>query len=77
MNNNIEKADKSNTVRIILNVPQDLDEKFRDLAKKRGISKSSMVMFAMSWYLDYCNSIDLTPQLLEAFKLLSEDKQKK
>ena len=77
MNNNIEKADNFNTVRIILNLPQDLDEKFRDLAKKRGISKSSMVMFAMSWYLDYCNSIDLTHQLLEAFKLLSEDKQKK
>ena len=52
----------------IVNVPIDLDEKFRELALKRGIAKSQMILFAMSWYLDYSNSIDLMPKILEAIK---------
>ena len=68
VNKEHQKIKKENTCRTIVNVPIDLDEKFRDLAIKRGIAKSQMILFAMSWYLDYSNSIDLMPKILEAIK---------
>ena len=34
-----EKKMKDNTTRVILNVPNELDEQFKDLAIKRGITK--------------------------------------
>ena len=68
INKEHQKIMKQNTCRTIVNVPINLDEKFRDLAIKRGIAKSQMILFAMSWYLDYSNSIDLMPKILEAMK---------
>ena len=68
INKEHEKIKKDNTRRVILNVPLDMDNKFRELALKRGIAKSQMILFAMSWYLDYSNSIDLMPKILEAMK---------
>lgn len=63
-----EKIMKQNTCRTIINIPNDLDQAFRELAVKRGISKSAMVVFAMSWYLDYNKSLDLMPKMIEALK---------
>lgn len=68
INKEHQKIMKQNTCKTIVNVPINLDEKFRDLAIKRGIAKSQMILFAMSWYLDYSNSIDLMPKILEAMK---------
>ena len=68
INKEHQKIKKENTCRTIVNVPISLDEKFRDLAIKRGIAKSQMILFAMSWYLDYSNSMDLIPKMLEALK---------
>ena len=59
-----EKIFKENTTKVILNVPNDLAEKFKDLAVKRGIPRSSMIIYAMSWYLDYNRSLDIMPNLL-------------
>jgi len=63
-----EKIMKKNTCRTIINVPIDLDQAFREMAIKRGIAKSQMVVFAMSWYLDYNKSLDLMPKMIEALK---------
>ncbi len=63
-----EKIMKQNTCRTIINIPNELDQSFREMAVKRGISKSAMIVFAMSWYLDYNKSIDLMPKMLEAMK---------
>lgn len=75
-----EKTMKENTCRTIVNVPIDLDNKFRELAVKRGIAKSQMILFAMSWYLDYSNSMDLMPKMIEALRgiedLSNKDKKK-
>ena len=68
---------KENTTRVILNVPNDIDLQFRDLAVKRGITKSSMILYAMSWFLDYNKSLDLMPKMLEIMKNSSEDFLKK
>lgn len=63
-----EKIMKQNTCRTIVSVPVDLDNAFRELAVKRGIAKSQMIVFAMSWYLDYNKSLDLMPKMIEALK---------
>lgn len=62
----MKKNKKNNdTCRTILNVPNDIDEKFRELAKKRGIAKSHMILFAMGWYLDYNKSMEMMPKMFE------------
>jgi hypothetical protein len=71
-----EKIMKQNTCRTIVNIPNDLDQSFREMAIKRGISKSSMIVFAMSWYLDYNKSLDLMPKMIEVLKS-AEDLSKK
>lgn len=63
-----EKKMKDNTTRVILNVPNELDEQFKDLAIKRGITKSSMIIYAMSWFLDYNRSLDIMPKLIDVIK---------
>lgn len=63
-----EKIMKQNTCRTIVNIPNYLDQAFREIAVKRGISKSAMIVFAMSWYLDYNKSLDLMPKMIEALK---------
>ena len=60
-----EKKMKDNTTRVILNVPNELDEQFRDLAVKRGITKSSMIIYAMSWFLDYNRGLDNTVRFID------------
>ena len=71
-----EKIMKQNTCRTIVNIPNDLDQSFREMAIKRGISKSAMIVFCMSWYLDYNNSLDLMPKMIEVLKS-AEDLAKK
>ena len=63
-----EKIMKQNTCRTIVNIPNDLDQAFREMAVKRGIAKSQMIVFAMSWYLDYNKSLDLMPKMIDALK---------
>ena len=71
-----EKIMKQNTCRTIVNIPNNLDQAFREMAVKRGISKSAMIVFSMSWYLDYNKSLDLMPKMIEALKS-AEDLAKK
>lgn len=68
-----EKKMKENTTRVILNVPNELDEQFKDLATKRGITKSSMIIYAMSWFLDYNRSLDIMPKLIDVIKSNPQD----
>ena len=71
-----EKLMRENTSKVILNVPNDIAEEFKNLAIKRGIPRSSMIIYAMSWYLDYNKSLDLMPKMIEALKS-AEDLAKK
>ena len=71
-----EKLMRENTTKVILNVPNDIAEEFKNLAIKRGIPRSSMIIYAMSWYLDYNKSLDLMPKMIEALKS-AEDLAKK
>lgn len=62
-----KKENIKNTVRVILNVPEDLNNSFSDLAKTRGLSKSNMIIYAMSWFLDYNKSMDMMPRMFDFF----------
>ena len=77
INKEHEKIKKDNTRRVILNVPLDMDNKFTELALKRGIAKSQMILFSMSWYLDYSNSMDLIPKMLEVLKNIDDGSKSK
>ena len=71
-----QKIMKKNTCRTVIAIPNEIDKQFRELATKRGIAKTQMILFAMSWYLDYSNSIDLMPKMIEVLKS-AEDLAKK
>ena len=60
-----KKNIKLNTTRVILNIPNSLNESYKILASRRGISKTSMIIYAMSWFLDYSKSIDIIPKMLQ------------
>ena len=60
-----KKNIKENTTRVILNIPNEIDEVYKQLASKRGITKTSMIIYAMSWFIDYNKSLDLMPKMLE------------
>lgn len=76
INKENQKTMRENTTKVILNVPNEIAEEFKDLAIKRGIPRSSMIIYAMSWYLDYNKSLDLMPKMIEALKS-AEDLAKK
>lgn len=67
-----EKLLRENTTKVILNVPNDIAEEFKNLAIKRGIPRSSMIIYAMSWYLDYNKSLDMMPKLLDFISIPNE-----
>lgn len=60
------KKEKNNSsVRVILNIPEELNETFSQLALKRGLTKSNMIIYSMSWFLDYNKSLDIMPKLID------------
>lgn len=71
-----EKKMKESTTRVILNVPNEIDAQFKELGIKRGIPKSSMIIYAMSWYLDYNKSLEVMPKILDLYKNTLNDYKK-
>ena len=68
MKKNKNEKEGKNTIRVILNVPEDLNNTFIELSKKRGLTKSNMIIYAMSWFLDYNRSMDMMPKLFDYIK---------
>lgn len=52
-------------VRVTLNIPKEVDDYVREEAERRGIAKTHMIIFALSWYRDYNRSMDLMPKLID------------
>lgn len=72
-----EKIMKESTCRTVVNIPIGIDNKFRELAVKRGISKSQMILFAMGWYIYYSNSMDSMLKMLKELKNVVESNKSK
>lgn len=76
MNN--EKSNNGIT-KILVSFPNETVEKISLLAKENGMSRSAMINYALKWYLDYKNSMDLMPKMIEALRssedLVRQDKE--
>ena len=68
---NSEKTDNRIT-KILVSFPNETIEKISLLAKENGMSRSAMINYALKWYLDYKNSMDLMPKMLEALRNVEE-----
>ncbi len=66
---------KKGTTRVILNLANEIDGAFADLAHKRGITKTSMIVYSMSWFLDYNKSLEFMPKLIDALNKLPTELQ--
>lgn len=60
-------------VRVNLNIPRDVDEYIKSEAARRGIAKTHMIIFALSWYRDYNRSMDLMPKLIDKLELKNDE----
>lgn len=69
-----KKSIRTNTTKVVLNVPNELNGIFKELAQKRGISKSSMIMYSMSWFIDYSKSLDLLPKMIDTLQYMKQEK---
>ena len=67
-----KKNIKKNTSKVILNVPNEIDATYKQLDEKRGITKTSMIIYAMSWFYDYNKSLDLLPKMIDTMKNLHD-----
>lgn len=61
-----------NMSKIIVSFPKDTLEKITELAKENGMNRSAMINYAIKWYLDYKNSMDMMPMLLDLVKMEPE-----
>jgi len=66
-NKDNEKNKKSNTQRVILNVPKEIDVEFKELARKRGIARSQLIIYVMSWYLENYRTMEMMPKIINLF----------
>lgn len=55
--------------KILVSFPNETIEKVSLLAKENGMSRSAMINYALKWYLDYKNSMDMLPVLMDLAKM--------
>lgn len=49
-------------------LPEDIYQRLLKEAEKKGLKKSVMAIYAISFYLDYAESLSLMPSMLEELK---------
>lgn len=64
MNN---KKDTENS-RLVISLPKNVCDEFTRLAKENGMSRTSMINYALKWYLDYKSSADNMARIIELFQ---------
>lgn len=69
MNN---EKNNNEITKILVSFPNETVEKISLLAKENGMSRSAMINYALKWYLDYKNSMDLMPKMIEALRNTEE-----
>lgn len=51
---------------VLLNVPTELNDKYKLLAEQQGVPKSYLFMTALNYYLDYKDVIKSMPKIINA-----------
>ena len=64
------------TVKIMFNAPEEINNRYIELASQNGLSRSSMILLAMKWYLDYSDTLATMPQLVKSIELLQKSNNK-
>lgn len=72
-----EKKLNNEIKKILVSFPNDTVERISELAKENGMTRSSMINYAIKWYLDYKDSMDMMPMLLDLVKMDPEELKKK
>lgn len=68
----MKKENKNNNKKItqvLLNVPNELNEKYKLLAEQQGVPKSYLFMTALNYYLDYKDIIKSMPKIINAIEI--------
>lgn len=68
--NKRETGSKKAVTRVVLNIPNELYSRIGELAADRGIAKSQMLLYCVSFYLDYHKNMTIIPSMIEAMKSL-------
>lgn len=67
-------SEKSSTTKILLTLPDEILSLYDELAKRNGMSRSAMINYALRWYLDYKESTDMLPQILNMLQNTNKEK---
>lgn len=67
-------SEKSSTTKILVTLPNDILSLYDELAKRNGMSRSAMINYALRWYLDYKESTDMLPQILNMLQNTNKEK---
>ncbi|MBR2871699.1 MAG: CopG family transcriptional regulator [Clostridia bacterium] len=67
-------SEKSSTTKILVTLPNEILSIYDELAKRNGMSRSAMINYALRWYLDYKESTDMLPQILNMLQNTNKEK---
>lgn len=59
---------RKNLTRINLALPKEIIEKVTDIAELKGITRTQVILMALSNYIDQREVIEYTPRLIELLK---------
>ena len=57
-----------NLVRMNIGLPKEIMEKVIDIANMKGITRTQLILMAVSNYIDQREAIEYTPRLIELLK---------
>lgn len=60
-----KKIEKKN---VIIQIPLDIENKYKEMAEKQGLPKSHMYLVALNFYLEYKDAMNSLPSLVLAYK---------
>lgn len=68
---NRKKSDKKKELRVkvVLNIPKDINDKFVEYSKKLGITKSSFIIMATNSFISQQEAVDVLPRLIKKIEL--------
>lgn len=67
---NVKKASNSKKkVSVLLNLPVELNDKYKELAESQGVPKTYLFITALNTYLKTEKSVDLMSQMVEIYNI--------
>lgn len=61
----MENKNRRNIKKLIINIPEELNEKIVDIASLKGLTKTQMVLFAINKYIDERETTEYLPKMID------------